>query len=688
MVKQKTLKSSFQKTGSSRRMKNLADARLLLVTSKPKRGHGEYVCSVCEDKGTLLACVKCFKLFHLVCLGVTVHNLPLSEWACSSCLNDYQAYHLSLLNTFIDSQRQDKELLVKKIGHKLGKIEKNTKLRDFEEKYPHLVKNRQILYPIDDSLLWVKPKLHQIQASNCPSPHYFNYPIEIQDDLIYLCDFSLTFHDILNTPILKSEILYASLSSPQETPISKHLHISFLKPLAQLLIKSESYRKKGKVLNYLIYKCKKTITLDKLLEYSYLTFIECLFQTEIFEGVMEDYEELVNFFEDFSFVNDYYLLDVTYKLNLLVFISSLLLDSKMFNEECTRRVEEQSVLYKEYNEIGSMLKNKKYTNDISELETRCDQIKSKLKQSIIRTVRLGVDRDFNEYYFFQWDTSKLYIKRSDSKDKDSLRWAYYEKKPEIENLISYLCPKGTRESELQENLLKLISNNEITSAEVESTSSETDEDKKNTHNTYNINTLKEWLKTLHVSVADTFRIPACVSYLNSVDSGDFNDIVLLILNFNQSFDERRCLEEPCKVVNRSIGVWDLCDLHPIWETSLKECQNVSELFICMHLLSDKVEKFNETNKVIEATESKYSIARRSYRLERLNKLKKEIVKDQDLNCYLCGELGLVACCDNCPKVAHLECLNTNTLPEGIWHCPVCVEKSSTVRVTRSKQIKY
>ena len=101
-----------------------------------------------------------------------------------------------------------------------------------------------------------------------------------------------------------------------------------------------------------------------------------------------------------------------------------------------------------------------------------------------------------------------------------------------------------------------------------------------------------------------------------------------------------------------------------------------------------VQKFNENNQVDEVVETAYSIARRSYRLERLNKLKKEVVKDQDLACYICGECGLVACCDNCPKVAHLECLKITELPEGNWNCPLCVEKINSVRVTRSKQIKY
>ena len=79
MAKQKTLKSWLQKSKSSRHVKSLADTRLLLTPSKPKRGQTEYTCSACGEKGSLLACIKCLKLFHLICLGVTPLCLPLSQ---------------------------------------------------------------------------------------------------------------------------------------------------------------------------------------------------------------------------------------------------------------------------------------------------------------------------------------------------------------------------------------------------------------------------------------------------------------------------------------------------------------------------------------------------------------------------------------------------------------------------------
>jgi hypothetical protein len=42
-------------------------------------------------------------------------------------------------------------------------------------------------------------------------------------------------------------------------------------------------------------------------------------------------------------------------------------------------------------------------------------------------------------------------------------------------------------------------------------------------------------------------------------------------------------------------------------------------------------------------------------------------------CNICGYEGEVICCDNCPLVFHLLCLNPpkTRVPRGTWYCPEC-----------------
>ena len=195
-------------------------------------------------------------------------------------MNDYESEFLSSLDSFVDNQNTDKETKVKKISNKLKKISKNTKLRDFKLKYPHLVKHRQILYPIEDTLLWAKPKLHNIEENSPPAEHFSMYSSEVLENLIYICDFCNTFQYILKAPALKCESLYTALNFDTETLLSKQVHIALLKPLVHVMLKLEGFRKKGPLINYLVYKSKKFIPILKFLDYSYLKFLENVFRID------------------------------------------------------------------------------------------------------------------------------------------------------------------------------------------------------------------------------------------------------------------------------------------------------------------------------------------------------------------------------------------------------------------------
>ena len=643
---------------------------------------------MCGEKGALLACIRCLKLYHLICLGVTPLCLPLSEWACTSCSQDYQTSLLESLDNLLASQMAEKQSLLRKISNKLNKTQKNTKLRDFEHKHPELVRHGQIVYPIDDKLLWSKPRLHQVEFVKQPPEHSFIHSTEEFEDLIHICDFSYNFHSSLGTPVIKCEQLYTALAANEETPLNKQLLIALIKPLVELMLKNEAYRKAGRMLNYLVYKMRKTVPLDTFLEHSYLTFVENIFQTDIWRDVIEDFDkELMHAFEVFSFAEKYHSLPVPYKLKLLMLLTVLLLETKAFNDECNRRLDMQVGLMREYNELYSALKNKKHNNLKSDLESRSEEIRLQLRGVQVRTVGLGSDRYLKEFYFFPWDNSRLFVRSSEANNRECLRWGYFDKKYEVEGLVASLSEKGCSEARLLESLRSLLESNYLVSNESESTSSEMGEEKKHTA-VYTLDSLKIWVKDLHISIADALLVPPCASFLDSLDSADLPGCQELILKFHQAFIGYKYPEEALRATDKVVGLWDFCELYSIWETSVKECENISEIYLCMHLLGPIVARFNVNNKTVEIVESAYSIARRSYRIERLSKLKKEVVKEQDVVCYVCGECGLVACCDTCPKVAHLECIGVSSLPDGEWHCPICVEKTNNIRVTRSKQIKY
>ena len=57
-------------------------------------------------------------------------------------------------------------------------------------------------------------------------------------------------------------------------------------------------------------------------------------------------------------------------------------------------------------------------------------------------------------------------------------------------------------------------------------------------------------------------------------------------------------------------------------------------------------------------------------------------------CEICGLGGQVMCCDNCPKLYHLLCLDPpkTRVPRGTWYCPACKGNKSLSK-TAKKHVK-
>ena len=675
MAKQKLLDSWLNKSNTPRELKALSDVRSLQNQGhlKPNPKH---LCSICNTSGSLLACSKCFKLFHLSCLELSTLNLPLSEWPCQECIPKYNSSYIKQLLSSVETQTQEKVKQTKTMMKDLNEFQASKKIEKFSRSFPHLIKQGSIQYPIDDSILWSSAKVHQITRTQFPVLHFPVFPEEILPELISICDFIHKFRSYLNISFsLNSESLYSSLSYKSESSLSKSIHIALIKPLAVIMLKQEAFRKSSSY-RFFLYKIKKTIPISSVLDHAYMEFIEFLFKVDFWQEIIQDYDkEMIPFFNTFD-ISQYYSLSPGQKAKVLNLIITVLLETKEINEECVNRHEIQIQLKRELSEFVKNVKGGEA--DDEETEDRVEKIKDQLKNVSVRTGGLGFDRDFNQYFYFEWD-NKIYV-RLESENIAS-NWAYYETRDEVVELIKALCQKGIREGELADKLEELLENDEILNDSADIYMKDSMIDEGQTAQVYRFEDLVEHFIESYRIMNENFDLKPSESFVDSVKTSTLDDIAKIMMKFHLSFRVFHKSDE--QSLEKIRNFWDTCELYNSWQKAVNEASGIGKLILCSYYLRTQVSKFCMENR--KKAENMTEIARKSYKFERLKRLRKAIKTNED-ECYLCDEAGVVICCDKCSKVAHLNCLGLERIPEGDWICPVCIEEAENIRITRSKKI--
>lgn len=117
----------------------------------------------------------------------------------------------------------------------------------------------------------------------------------------------------------------------------------------------------------------------------------------------------------------------------MLFLINCLFDVKELHDELSRRLELKAQLAKEkgkflavIKEIESKLPDDKslaatrkassLADKIHKMHVKVDEIVTKQEKINLRTNPLGLDRDYNEYFYFKWDSKRIYCKRSTPTD--------------------------------------------------------------------------------------------------------------------------------------------------------------------------------------------------------------------------------------------------------------------------------
>lgn len=84
----------------------------------------------------------------------------------------------------------------------------NSQMQIFTDMYPHLVKGKQIQYPIDDKLIKLMPELHSSHMLK-PPPQMKKVitSCDVFENLLYIWEFFNNFSDFLEIPIFNLQEL-------------------------------------------------------------------------------------------------------------------------------------------------------------------------------------------------------------------------------------------------------------------------------------------------------------------------------------------------------------------------------------------------------------------------------------------------------------------------------------------------
>lgn len=538
-------------------------------------------CEMCQDPGSLIACRKCMRAYHLTCYRLNENLVSFTNWVCVECLESYDRqldkeakYHLS-------TQRDEKDRNSISLLNKIREIEVSTPIKKFASKYPQYIKGDKIAYPLPDYILWENPELHSLESRDFPSPQISNIDAEVLGKILFVCDFINTFTDLLETDPIGYDDLYRALDTNYETKVSKEIHIALLRHLAMQLLRKENADKNTyRGLNNLLIRAQKFVDFDEILDTSYLVLLDNVICSPLWKEIVESSgiesnESLRLYSIPQHYYGHYTICD---KLEILGLVILMLLDSLTFYQEITDRAESLSNLYKEKFEISTQLRALKKSNttkvptsDVINLEKKHDQVLKDIKSIKTRTECLGRDREYNEYFVFSWDQKFLFVKSlkniiGDQKESDSGYWYFYDSQTEVENLIKFLCLKGEKEAKLKIMLTNVI--NDLTFEKAENEDSNVmiqrniQNDSQNIKDiTYKFSDLKIKLKQLYQDMNINLGVlDSEIETLLREDEENLPQIIKILEMLSDSTGSEQVSQEiegaPSKYRKCSIKLWD------------------------------------------------------------------------------------------------------------------------------------
>jgi len=385
---------------------------------------------------------------------------------CSECL------YFNKENTMNNSRKQIKKAVAKKLKkpktpEELAKYEI---LKIFAESYPELVKNKRIVYPIEDSLLRAMPDLHDFVE--IPKPIVEPVPGGEKNaaDLLEIWNFCKIFKTMIGVSNFTVTELYNSMNSNNEedgflmTYLVQSFIDAFVKDVKEFTEKE-------------LYSTFAILFLE-MSDYLYAYPIESiglLFRVKkykkcISQQVFDQINSLISAYELQKKETRFSKLEFLEKKEILLSLVRALCTSVKAKDYVTRNIQDSKdfkmiekqklILEKEIqpykgetNPPQELTAEKK--KEIAAKQREINKLENALKKKVaVQTQKIGMDANNVEYWTFSGDKEHLYVRTFNESDGKEI-WGFYSTQEQFDKLMNSLCEKGILEKKLKDNLQKL-----------------------------------------------------------------------------------------------------------------------------------------------------------------------------------------------------------------------------------------
>lgn len=708
-------------TSSTKTMKVERDAKEMSIGVKTKKPEHSNLCKLCKDSGALIYCSHCPNSYHLNCARMKEADIPYGNWYCNKCIPMFEKKLKDEYAKQEKIERNSKGNRLKEVVSVLSNFEKDKVVMKFAKKFPQFVKQGKIIYPIEDGLLELDPEFHQVIFSRLPKPMPCNYPQDVFLEIVSITLFAYTFSSHIGVTPFLIDKLYSELEKDSESVLVKEIVMSLIKELIVYILSKENLDEQFSGQNkflYSAYKLSNVFNIIDYLPYSWLTLLSEVMTSNTFKEYIEDtaVESIISKFDEFPLENNFFKYSLSEKVSCITFLISCFCDTKVFHEALSERIEQRTELSREKATIKTQIKEleqkqaaeiktptttRKSTSladRVAKLKNKVHDLSHKIEDIQVRITPIGLDRDYNEYYIFKFEQSKIYMLKPLENT-----WHYFSTKEEIEGLMQNLCPKGLREHKLLENLKARFPQMKFDS----DSDRKSDDDYFNKLSEFkNTNSDLATAKKLMLDLEKKFT-----KYLNKsnkqweIEENQFvwrekvttcdnifqlSELLLehyeksstpLRVSVNDSFsDNSEEAEYEKKYRKVSIRLWqDFGDHNLIWEQLVQSVANAQQLILAIALYTSVLEHYIQKKNENTRTEEKKRP--REERKKKEPKVKSNGVKHED-HCFFCEDGGELICCEGCTRVVHPECIGFDKVPDDDWYCDSCNKQGT--RVTRSK----